>query len=142
MAALIFAGGLLQVVLALAAWPLQRYRPERFALADLMRQLAGIARQRRTPVRRRRRRRKCDAMVMLHGEHRSRAIAVQSFRIIAELCDRVRLELLSLADAETRLTDSQARPAIERVLERSAIVLEQLAHAMTMVKTRRPPMPR
>ncbi|MGD4884439.1 FUSC family protein, partial [Xanthomonas citri pv. citri] len=70
--------------------------------------------------------------VMLHGEHRSRAIAVQSFRIIAELCDRVRLELLSLADAETRLTDSQARPAIERVLERSAIVLEQLAHAMTM----------
>ncbi|MFA4660867.1 hypothetical protein P2A10_21040, partial [Xanthomonas perforans] len=37
-AALIFAGGLLQVVLALAAWPLQRYRPERFALADLMRQ--------------------------------------------------------------------------------------------------------
>ncbi|WP_258524286.1 FUSC family protein, partial [Xanthomonas oryzae] len=73
-----------------------------------------------------------DAMVMLHGEHRSRAIAVQSFRIIAELCDRVRLELLSLADAETRLTESQARQAIERVLERSAIVLEQLAHAMTV----------
>lgn len=71
-------------------------------------------------------------MVMLHGEHRSRAIAVQSFRIIAELCDRVRLELLSLADAETRLTESQARQAIERVLERSAIVLEQLAHAMTV----------
>ncbi|RBJ54101.1 FUSC family protein, partial [Xanthomonas oryzae pv. oryzae] len=69
---------------------------------------------------------------MLHGEHRSRAIAVQSFRIIAELCDRVRLELLSLADAETRLTESQARQAIERVLERSAIVLEQLAHAMTV----------
>ncbi|RBI64837.1 FUSC family protein, partial [Xanthomonas oryzae pv. oryzae] len=66
------------------------------------------------------------------GEHRSRAIAVQSFRIIAELCDRVRLELLSLADAETRLTESQARQAIERVLERSAIVLEQLAHAMTV----------
>ncbi|MBV6668249.1 FUSC family protein [Xanthomonas euvesicatoria pv. alangii] len=132
-AALIFAGGLLQVVLALAAWPLQRYRPERFALADLMRQLAGIARQRpdasaAPPATQE----VLDAMVMLHGEHRSRAIAVQSFRIIAELCDRVRLELLSLADAETRLTDSQARPAIERVLERSAIVLEQLAHAMTM----------
>ncbi|WP_099206739.1 FUSC family protein [Xanthomonas citri] len=132
-AALIFAGGLLQVVLALAAWPLQRYRPERFALADLMRQLAGSARQRpdasaAPPATQE----VLDAMVMLHGEHRSRAIAVQSFRIIAELCDRVRLELLSLADAETRLTDSQARPAIERVLERSAIVLEQLAHAMTM----------
>src|SRR5690606_30915419 len=28
-AAMIFAGGLLQMLLALAAWPLQRYRPER-----------------------------------------------------------------------------------------------------------------
>ncbi|WP_207306586.1 FUSC family protein [Xanthomonas oryzae] len=132
-AALIFAGGLLQVLLALAAWPLQRYRPERFALAELMRQLASSARQRpeasaAPPATQE----VLDAMVMLHGEHRSRAIAVQSFRIIAELCDRVRLELLSLADAETRLTESQARQAIERVLERSAIVLEQLAHAMTV----------
>ncbi|MCD0257716.1 FUSC family protein [Xanthomonas melonis] len=132
-AALIFAGGLLQVLLALAAWPLQRYRPERFALAELMRQLAGIARQRpeasaAPPATQE----VLDAMVMLHGEHRSRAIAVQSFRIIAELCDRVRLELLSLADADTRLSESQARPAIERVLERSAIVLDQLAHAMTV----------
>ncbi|MCC4588113.1 FUSC family protein [Xanthomonas sp. NCPPB 1067] len=132
-AALIFAGGLLQVLLALAAWPLQRYRPERFALAELMRQLAGIARQRpeasaAPPATQE----VLDAMVMLHGEHRSRAIAVQSFRIIAELCDRVRLELLSLADADTRLSESQARPAIERVLERSAVVLDQLAHAMTV----------
>ncbi|MCC8485186.1 FUSC family protein [Xanthomonas campestris] len=132
-ALLIFAGGVLQVLLALAAWPLQRYRPERFALAELMRQLAGIARQRPEasappPATQE----VLDAMVMLHGEHRSRAIAVQSFRIIAELCDRVRLELLSLADADTRLGQSQARPAIERVLERSAIVLEQLAHAMTV----------
>ncbi|WP_179210361.1 FUSC family protein [Xanthomonas oryzae] len=132
-AALIFAGGLLQVLLALAAWPLQRYRPERFALAELMRQLASSARQRpeasaAPPATQE----VLDAMVMLHGEHRSRAIAVQSFRIIAELCDRVRLELLSLADAETRLTESQARQTIERVLERIAIVLEQLAHAMTV----------
>lgn len=132
-ALLIFAGGVLQVLLALAAWPLQRYRPERFALAELMRQLASIARQRPEasappPATQE----VLDAMVMLHGEHRSRAIAVQSFRIIAELCDRVRLELLSLADADTRLGQSQARPAIERVLERSAIVLEQLAHAMTV----------
>ncbi|WDJ96561.1 FUSC family protein [Xanthomonas campestris pv. incanae] len=132
-ALLIFAGGVLQVLLALAAWPLQRYRPERFALAELMRQLAGIARQRPEasappPATQE----VLDAMVMLHGEHRSRAIAVQSFRIIAELCDRVRLELLSLADADTRLGQLQARPAIERVLERSAIVLEQLAHAMTV----------
>ena len=40
---------------------------------------------------------------MLHGEHRSRGVAVQSFRIIAELCERVRIDLLSLGDLFTRV---------------------------------------
>src|SRR3546814_1086331 len=39
-ATLIFAGGILQMLMAVAAWPLQRYRPERFALATGMQQLA------------------------------------------------------------------------------------------------------
>ncbi|WP_369981263.1 FUSC family protein [Xanthomonas bundabergensis] len=131
-AALIFAGGLLQMLMALAAWPLQRYRPERFALAELMRQLAGIARQRPSatlapPATEA----VLEAMVMLHGEHRSRGLAVQSFRIIAELCERARLELLTLADLHGRLDEaSSARLPIERVLERSAVVLDQLAYAL------------
>jgi len=45
-AGLIFAGGALQMLLAVAAWPLQRYRPERFALAGVLRQLASVARSR------------------------------------------------------------------------------------------------
>src|SRR5690606_41301339 len=45
-AALIFAGGLLQMLMAVAAWPLQRYRPERFALATVLRQLSDVARNR------------------------------------------------------------------------------------------------
>ncbi|MBB6365726.1 putative membrane protein YccC [Xanthomonas sacchari] len=131
-AALIFAGGVLQMLMALAAWPLQRYRPERFALADLMRQLAGLARQRPSataapPATEA----VLEAMVMLHGEHRSRGRAVQAFRVIAELCERARLELLALADLHGRLdTASPARLPIERVLERSAVVLDQLAHAL------------
>ena len=36
-AALIIAGGLLQMLFAIAAWPLQRYGPERQSLADLFR---------------------------------------------------------------------------------------------------------
>ncbi|MBN6148721.1 FUSC family protein [Xanthomonas sp. AmX2] len=130
-AALIFAGGVLQMLMALAAWPLRRYRPERFALAELMRQLAGIARQRpeatQAPPATEA---VLEAMVMLHGEHRSRGLAVQSFRIIAELCERTRLELLTLADLHARLGESPARLPIERVLERSAVVLMQLAYAL------------
>ncbi|CBA16249.1 FUSC family protein [Xanthomonas albilineans] len=131
-AALIFAGGVLQMLMALAAWPLQRYRPERFALADLMRQIAGIARQRPNasavaPATEA----VLEAMVMLHGQHRSRGLAVQSLRIIAELCERTRQELLTLCDLHGRLeTNSPARLPIERVLERSAVVLDQLAYAM------------
>src|SRR3546814_9758782 len=45
-ATLIFAGGVLQMLMAVAAWPLQRYRPERFALATVMQQLAEGARSR------------------------------------------------------------------------------------------------
>ena len=40
----VFLGGLGQVVLAIAAWPLRRHRPERLALAGLYRELAAAAR--------------------------------------------------------------------------------------------------
>jgi uncharacterized membrane protein YccC len=45
-ALLICGGGALQALFAIAAWPLQRYRPERFALADVLGQLAAAARAR------------------------------------------------------------------------------------------------
>ncbi len=41
---LVVAGGALQVLLAIAAWPLGRHRPERLALAGLYRELAAAAR--------------------------------------------------------------------------------------------------
>ena len=44
-AGLIFAGGLLLALFSVAAWPLQRYRPERQALAEVYRGLASLARQ-------------------------------------------------------------------------------------------------
>lgn len=130
-AGLIFAGGLLQMLMAVAAWPLQRYRPERFALAILLRQLADIARQRpgaalpppaTQAVQ--------DAILLLHGEHRARGIAVQSFRIIAELCERTRLELLSLSDLHARIGNAAAHASIEAVLAQSAMVLDCLGHTL------------
>ncbi|MEO7149760.1 MAG: FUSC family membrane protein, partial [Rhodanobacteraceae bacterium] len=42
-ALLIVAGGVLQTLFAIAAWPLQRYRPERLALAAALRGIAALA---------------------------------------------------------------------------------------------------
>ena len=130
-AALIFAGGLLQMLLAVAAWPLQRYRPERFALADVLRQLARTARARpdasqQPPVSQA----ALEALVMLHGEHRARGVAMQSFRILAELCERARIDLLSLSDLHARLQDPRARAVLEALLEQAARSLDLLGDAM------------
>lgn len=130
-AGLIFAGGLLQMLLAVAAWPLQRYRPERFALAAVLRQLADAARARpdasqAPPVSQA----ALDALVMLHGEHRARGAAMQSFRILAELCERARIDLLSLSDLHARLQDRHARTRLESLLAQAADCLEQVADAV------------
>ena len=130
-AALIFAGGLLQMLLAVAAWPLQRYRPERFALATVLQQLAVAARTRPDPL-------QpppvslaaMEALETLHGQHHSRGRAVQSFRIIAELCERVRIDLLALGDLHARVEDTDARQRIEGVLDAADSILMHLSEAM------------
>src|SRR3546814_18007615 len=45
-ATLISAGGVLQLLMAVAAWPLQRYRPARLATATVVQPLAEVARSR------------------------------------------------------------------------------------------------
>ncbi len=130
-ATLIFAGGLLQMLLAVAAWPLQRYRPERFALATVLQQLAVAARTRPDPL-------QpppvslaaMEALETLHGQHHSRGVAVQSFRIIAELCERVRIDLLALGDLHVRIEDNDACLRIEGVLDAADTILMHLSDAM------------
>ena len=127
-AALIFSGGVLQMLLAVAAWPLQRYRPERFALADLLQQLAATARTRPDawqppPVSQA----ALEALVMLHGEHRARGDAMQAFRVAAEICERVRMDVLSLSDLHARLNDAVGRQKVARLLDDCATTLELAA---------------
>lgn len=130
-AALIFAGGLLQMLMAVAAWPLQRYRPERFALATILQQLAITARTRPdasqpSPTMQAAQ----DTLLLLHGQHHTRGVALQSFRIMAELCERVRVDLLALADVHARLEDGKAGEPIETLLKQAALVLDHLSGAM------------
>jgi len=130
-AGLVFAGGLLQMLFAIAAWPLQRYRPERFALATVLAQLSQVARDRPDPalpppVSLA----SLDAMATLHGRYRAGGMALQSFRIIAEVCERVRIDLLSLVDLAARIQDASTRDAVHATLAAAGIQLDVLAGAM------------
>jgi len=134
-AALIFAGGVLQTVFAIAAWPLQRYRPERLALAQAFRGLAAFARADVThghavalpPSLN-------DLQVLMFGEGRARGRAVEAFRVLAELTERIRLELFAVAQQEARWsatgereTLTASRMAASEILDAVAVALEQAA---------------
>lgn len=126
-AALILGGGLLQLLLAIIAWPLQRYRPERQALAKLFRELAALARHRpqdgdAPPV--------TDTLTELQhillGRH-ARGRAMEAFVVLLELAERIRLELLIMADTGTRQGGTRERLdlCIARVLQGIAKALDE-----------------
>jgi len=101
-AALIFAGGVLQTLFAIAAWPLQRYRPERLALAQAFGGLADFARASvahdslvALPPSLN------DVQALMFGVGRARGRAVEAFRVLAELAERIRLELFALAQQQS-----------------------------------------
>ncbi|GFZ96187.1 FUSC family protein [Dyella caseinilytica] len=126
-AALIFAGGLLLALFSVAAWPLQRYRPERYALAAVYRGLASLAGEHvqdaeDVPA-------LTDAMTTLQqtllGRHHARGRAMEAFAVLLELAERIRLELVAMSDlhgAENILT--MFRNDAARVLVAVAEALE------------------
>ena len=130
-AALVLAGGLLQMLFAIAAWPLQRYRPERQSLADVCRQLAASARQHADPhaappVTQA----LLDVENLLHGAHRARGSVMETFRVLAEIVERSRVELLTLNDLHATLPGGDAKRTLERVLEYSARALDAIGAAL------------
>lgn len=129
-ALLMFGGGVLLTVFALAAWPLQRYRPERFALARLCRGLAASTRGHDSteapPVTQA----VTDVENLLHGSHRSRGPAMEAFRVLAEQIERIRLELVALTGLDDRLPDAEARATLPRLREYAARALDSVADAL------------
>ncbi len=131
-ALLIGCGGLLLTLLAVAAWPLQRYRPERHALAGVYTGLAALARQtgddeNATPA-------LTDAMTSLQrtllGRYRAHGRAMEAFTVLLELAERIRLEL-------TAMSALHAADSLQmRYREGAAQVLEAIAHAL---ETAEPP---
>lgn len=130
-AALIFAGGLLQTLFAIAAWPLQRYRPERLALAHAFRELADFARADAPadgavalpPSLN-------DVQALLFGAGRARGRAVEAFRVLAQLSERIRLELFALAHQQATCNRPDLRAALASAREHAADALAAIATAL------------
>ncbi len=124
-AALLFAGGALQALLAVIAWPLQRYRPERTALAQTYREIAALARHpppRDTPPA------ATDALTSLQdillGHDQARGRAMEAFRVLLDEAERIRLELLALGELDS------APSTLDTVRATSADVLAAIAMAL------------
>ncbi|WP_243039594.1 FUSC family protein [Dyella sedimenti] len=126
-ASLIFAGGLLLTLFSVAAWPLQRYRPERHALAAVYRGLSTLASQQAhddadVPA-------LTDAMTTLQhtllGRHHARGRAMEAFGVLLELAERIRLELTAMAELRANATiHAMFRGDASRVLAAIADALE------------------
>ncbi len=127
-AGLIFAGGLLLTAFSLAAWPLQRYWPERQALANVYAGLAVLARQPThdgadVPA-------LTEAMTTLQqtllGRHRAHGRAMEAFGVLLELAERIRLELTAMGELHADpTTHAMFRDDAARVLASIANALEQ-----------------
>lgn len=125
--AAVTAGGLLLTLFSIAAWPLQRHGPEREALSAVYRGLAGLARQPRAdsgtaPA-------LTDGMTTLQhtllGTHRARGPVMDSFGVLLELAERIRLELIALSFADPG-------EAIGRLVRReAALALDAIAQVIT-----------
>lgn len=123
---LIVCGGLLLTAFSLAAWPWQRYSPERQALAAVFAGLAELARQTSqqdddVPA-------LTESITTLQhtllGRYRARGRAMEAFTVLLELAERIRLELTALAD-------TQGHPGIETPLRpKAASVLDGIADAL------------
>lgn len=130
-AALVVAGGVLQTLFAIVAWPLQRYRPERLALAQVYGDLAASARQA-----------VCtgasvplppslnDLQSLLFGAGRARGRAVEAFRVLAELAERIRMDLFALADLQSTAATQAVHDALHATRNAAGDVLVAIAAAL------------
>ncbi len=126
--ALIVSGGLLLTVFSLAAWPWQRYWPERQVLAAVYAGLAALAQQpaqqdNDVPA-------LTDAMTTLQrtllGQHRAHGRAMEAFGVLLELAERIRLELTAMTELHAQSTVAAPfRADIAQVLSAIAEALTQ-----------------
>ncbi|HEY7010767.1 MAG TPA: FUSC family protein [Jatrophihabitantaceae bacterium] len=131
---LVLAGGAGQTVLAVAAWPLGRHRPERGALATLYRALAEVARdpkgtsagpQASAPV--------DAARQTLYGLGHDFGPSVEAYQVLLDEAERIRREAMVLAGLGERLSadgDTIAAGLVRAALASVGDVLDDVAGAL------------
>src|SRR5579883_3277456 len=71
-----------------------------------------------------------DLQTLLLGNGRASGPAVEAFRVLAELAERIRIELLALADLQSTCTSAPLRDAIGAVRRAASDVLDALADSL------------
>ena len=134
-AGLALCGGLLQTLLSVALWPVQRYDPERRALGALFSELARIATHpadaTSAPLGTREIALAHDAVVNLAT---NMSLAALRYRSLLSQAERIRLSLLTLARLRHRLTREDAfHPAIaalDQFRQNAGHLLEAVAQSL------------
>jgi uncharacterized membrane protein YccC len=127
---LVLAGGAVQTVLAIAAWPLGRHRPERQALAALYRQLAGLAAH---PIDTRTSPPLGPAIdhasAVLRGAGHDHGPSVEAYRVLLDEAVRARQDILVLSGYAGRLQAAQPEQAaaVRAELAQAALLLDAIA---------------
>lgn len=125
--ALILAGGGLQALFSVMAWPWHRFRPEQQEMAGVYRDLASLARRdiefdQLPPI--------ADTLAHMHRSLASRSATrnhtVGGFYVLLTLADRIRLELVALDEYPTDPVRLDIyRHAVAEVLEGIATAFAQ-----------------
>jgi uncharacterized membrane protein YccC len=127
--ALAFAGGLMQMLLSLALWPVRAYEPERRALAKLYLALGHAASspaqlmKAPPPVQA-----STDAQTALAGRASDQSIDSERFRSLLSQAERIRLSLFTLGRLLRRMRREKFGFAPAEMLEH---FLESAAHVIT-----------
>jgi uncharacterized membrane protein YccC len=129
--ALAFAGGLMQMVLSLALWPVQAYEPERRALANLYltlgRAASSPAQLMKAPPPAQA---STEAQAALAGRASEQSMASERFRSLLSQAERIRLSLFALGRLLRRMRREKFGFASAEMLEH---FLESAAKVVTAI---------
>lgn len=135
-AGLALCGGLLQILLSVALWPVQRYEPERRSLAALYSELARIATHpsvaTATPLGTKEIVQAHEALANLASDM---SLPALRYRSLLSQAERIRLSLVTLARLRHRLTRENAfHPAIaalDQYRENAGHLLDAVAQSLS-----------
>jgi uncharacterized membrane protein YccC len=134
-AGLALAGGLLQTLLSIALWPVQRYEPERRALGSFYAELARAAEQplnatSSPPATTE----SVQAQDTLTGLDRDAGIEAVRYRALLNQAERIRLSLLMLARLHLRMQRENPLHSVVQILgdylKQSAAVLQVIGDSL------------